>query len=217
MCKKCGINNSNCGCEFSSTYNSSSVIFDSQSFVCPSYFTLTSGESLNDVIDTLASEICTIAGLSPNPGDKGPVGDQGIQGIAGVDGNPNGGWLYEYYDVYPFDTFPNSVVQVPISGSQHYASVTALYQIHSTMYMNIIDDGDASLYLYINGSVAQILVIDNNNLVNPRQDSYMFNFQANINANDFIEVKILVFSKSGNLGNRAQLFGGSMLINRITV
>ena len=107
MCKKCSVNNSNCGCGLSSTYNTSNILFDGQDFICPSNFTLNSGEPLSELIGTLAVGICTNAALLPNPGDKGPVGEQGIQGIQGVAGNTNGGFVYEHYATYPTNEIVN--------------------------------------------------------------------------------------------------------------
>tara|TARA_R110000787_G_scaffold135568_2_gene247899 strand:+ start:7289 stop:7924 length:636 start_codon:yes stop_codon:yes gene_type:complete len=211
MCKKCGINNSNCGCGFSSTYNTSSILFDNQDFICPDNFTLVLGESLNEVINTLAIGICTNAALLPNPGDQGPVGDQGIQGIQGVPGNPNGGFVFEYFNTYPTSGIQSITVPIVVSGSSHIATTDGLYQIHSIMYLLRGLLSEVNLTLWINGVIVDAFTVDNLSPNHEVINSFIFNWQGNVLLGQVIELKVEVVSV------RIIYYGGSMLINRIVI
>lgn len=210
MCKKCGITNSNCGCN-SSFNNTSSIVFDAQDFICPDNFSLISGESLNEIINTLAVGVCTNANLPPNPGDKGPIGEQGIDGIQGVPGNPNGGFVYEYFNTYPTSGIQGETVPIVVSGSSHIASSDGLYQIHSIIYLLRSQLAEVNLTLWINGIVVDTLVIDNLGLILGVRNSFIFNWQGNVLSGQVIEIKVEVVL--GRIG----YFGGSMLINRIVI
>jgi len=210
MCKKCGIVNSNCGCN-SSFNNTSSIVFDSQDFICPNNFALISGESLNEIINTLAVGVCTNADLPPNPGDKGPIGDQGIDGIQGVPGNPNGGFVYEYFNTYPTSGFQGLTPPIVVSGSSHIASADGLYQIHSIMYFLREQSAEVNLTLLINGVIVDTLVVDNLTSLNEVTNSFVFNWQGNVLSGQVIEMKVEVVSV------RIIYSGGSMLINRIVI
>lgn len=211
MCKKCSVNNSNCGCGLSSTYNTSSILFDSQDFICPNNFALVSGESLSEIINTLAVGVCTNADLPPNPGDKGPIGDQGIDGIQGVPGNPNGGFVYEYFNTYPTSGIQGVTAPIVVSGSSHIASADGLYQIHSIMYLLREQSAQVNLTLLINGVIVDTLVVDNLSPNHEVINSFVFNWQGNVLSGQVIEMKVEVVSV------RITYYGGSMLINRIVI
>jgi hypothetical protein len=211
MCKKCGINNSNCGCGSSSTYNTSTILFDSQDFVCPSYFILSSGESLNDVINTLAVGICTNTDLPPNPGDQGPIGEQGVDGVQGDAGNPNGGLVYEYFSLYPNNGILGVAAPIVIPGGSHIATVDGSFQIHSIVYLHRGPDAEITLSLWIDNITVDTLVIDNLSFNHESIDSFIFNWQANVLVGQVIEVKIEVITV------RAIYKGGSLIINQIPI
>lgn len=210
MCKKCGINNSNCGCN-SSFNNTSSIVFDAQDFICPNNFALVSGESLNEIINTLAVGVCTNADLEPNPGDQGLVGDQGIEGIQGVPGNPNSGFVYEYFNTYPTSGVQGVTAPIVVSGSSHIASADGLYQIHSIMYFLRDQSAEVNLTLWINGIVVDTFVVDNLSSSHEVINSFVFNWQGNVLSGQVIEIKVEVVSV------RIVYYGGSMLINRIVI
>ena len=147
----------------------------------------------------------------PNPGDQGPVGDQGIQGIQGVPGNPNGGFVFEYFNTYPTSGIQSITVPIVVSGSSHIATTDGLYQIHSIMYFLREQLSEVNLTLWINGVIVDSFVVDNLSPNHEVINSFIFNWQGNVLSGQVIELKVEVVSV------RIIYYGGSMLINRIVI
>jgi hypothetical protein len=209
MCVKCGI--SSCGsCDGKGCIPSvtGDLLYNGLDFSCPEHFSFTSGESLNSIIDTLATQVCTTLtnGSPQGPiGDQGPVGNQGPQGVPGGAGIQHEYWVELLSSVTQWPQFPLTDLL-----ASHTITIDGDYQVMTSLLIEQTSLSDGGFYLRAGGVNVQTLLPNNLDSVSSQISTVAINWRGSLVIGDTIELH----AYGSGLGEVNYSRGGGFLINR---
>ena len=145
------------------------------------------------------------------PGPQGEQGEQGIQGVPGIngiDGLPGvgGGLQFEHFFNSVIDTTWTGVETVQPEFNRIIGGISGMYQISLNVVVNLLDNSDGEIRLFVNGAPVQSLIVLN--VVSSGHRSYVMFWRGSINNGDLVELKR--YSNNGVITT----VNGNMLINR---
>lgn len=209
MCVKCGISSCNsCSGKKCIPSVTGDLLYNGLDFICSGYFSFDNGDSLNSIIDTLATQVCTtlINGSPKGPtGDQGPVGNQGPQGIPG-----GAGIQFEYWT--EISSSNTQWPQFPLNDilASHTVTADGNYQVMATVLIEQTSLSDGGFYLNAGGVNVRTLLPMNKNTVDSQISTLAINWRGALLNGQSLSIHVY----GSGLGEVNYTRGGAFLINK---